>query len=218
MSKPPPPIPILLRRQSRPAPSYGPNHAPRPPVIVPPSPPPAAAAKPEPKPEPKPGGNPARGVTPPPPPARPALPSIGAELPVAALVEADVPPGTSVRLGTLSRTRNQRTGRPLFVLAVPCNCHRRVHWFPWRGDWPVDASVRSHQANRCAKHKSPDGVWLALDPKRLEISQQASEEGRADFERWKAWWDSLSAEQRKAIWKGRGNLPAEFVPPADDGG
>jgi len=97
----------------------------------------------------------------------------------------------------------RRSRRPLLVLCVPCDCAKHKHTYPWRGDWPVDASVRSHQEPRCRKHKSPDGVWLALDPERLEISQQASQEGQKDFLEWKAWWDTLSAGERTAISKGR---------------
>jgi hypothetical protein len=91
----------------------------------------------------------------------------------------------------------------LLVLCVPCDCAKHKHFYPWRGDWPVDASVRSNQEPRCRKHQAPGGVWLALDPERLPISQQASEEGRKAFLEWKAWWDTLSALERTAISKGR---------------
>jgi len=190
------PPPILLRRQGRPAPSCGPNHAPRLPVThTVPVAKPAAVAKPASKPAPDP--------KPEPPPMASRLPMWGAELPVAPLLEADAPADVSVRLGTLVRTRHARTGRPLLVLCVPCDCEKHKHTYPWRGDWPVDASVRSHQAPRCRKHNAPGGVWLALDPERLPISHQASQEGREDFLEWKAWWDTLSAADRTAISKGR---------------
>jgi hypothetical protein len=203
MSKPPP-IPIRLRRQSRPAPSHEPSHGPRPELTVPPPPPPppkqAAVAKPKPKPEPKPEP---KTEPPPPPAAKPPLPAYGGELPVAPLFEADAPADASVRLGTLVRTRHTRTGRPFLMLCVPCECRNHKHFYPWRGDWPVEASVRSHQAPRCRKHKAPGGVWLGLDPERLSISHQASEEGRKAFLEWKAWWDTFSPGERTAISKGR---------------
>ena len=97
------PRPILLRRQSRPAPSHGPSCGPRPPVVVPPPGKPVAAAKPKPKPKPK------RKPEPPPPTPKMPLPASGPELPVDPLLEADCPLGTVVRRGLWCVPRTRAT-------------------------------------------------------------------------------------------------------------
>ena len=75
----------------------------------------------------------------------------------------------------------------MFLLRVPCECKRERHLYDWRGDWPVDPSVRSRQESHCKKHGSPTGgVWLALDPEHLEASRQAHKEGVEAFAAWKA--------------------------------
>jgi hypothetical protein len=182
--------PIVLRRQNRPAPAHGPSYAPRPPAA-----PPAPAAK--------------SAVAKPAEKVKSSLPCSGGELPVTALQAADVPPGKLVRLGILVRAVHERTGRPMFQLHVPCSCKKHTHRYAWRGDWPLDASVRSHQASRC-KGKDPGGVWLGLDPEQMEVSQQAFQEGREAFEAWKTWWSKLSPAERSAISAGR----AAANPPA----
>ena len=117
---------------------------------------------------------------------KPKLPYCGAQLPVVALTAADVPPGAKVVLGTLLRDADPHHGRPLVMLRTECTCSKREHHYPWRSDWPVDVSVRSHQKSRCRKHKGPDGVWLAIDPGRVEQSLQVVREMREALVAWKA--------------------------------
>jgi hypothetical protein len=190
MSNVPKRPPILLRRQSRPAPSHGPSHSPRPELTVPARPKPSVA-KPKPKPKPE------------PPPATPKLPlpATGWELPNVPLMAADVPSGTIVRLGNLVCGRNRETQRPYMMLCVACpHCRGRKHFYPWRADWPVTRAVRSRQRARCPRKKG-GAVWLALDPERLVISQQASLEGFAAYQEWKTWWQALTPQERSSIRK-----------------
>jgi hypothetical protein len=99
-------------------------------------------------------------------------------------------------------------GRPLFMLAVPCDRYCGwSHLYPWRGDWPVTAEVRNQQQSRCFKR--PGAVWLALDPERLEISQQVHREGAAEFQKWEAWWKALSQEERRALYRAHNRVLAE---------
>ncbi len=206
------PPPILLRRQNRPAPSRGPKLAPRPdpmhgvaPVAAAPPKPPAAAAHPAAR---GPAAQPAAAARAAPAAklTEPKLPSGGAELPIVPLSPGDVPPDAPVCLGTLMQTMHKRTGRPFLMLCVPCDCGRHKHTYPWRGDWPVDTLVRSHQVTRCKKHKATGGVWLALDPGSMDRSLEASKAGKEAFHQWKAWWDKLSPAERSAIAHGRAEL------------
>ena len=82
------------------------------------------------------------------------------------------------------RAENPRNGRPLIMLCVPCECHHRSHRYPWRGDWPVSASVRSRQKSRCGR--KPGVVWLALDPGQLERSREIVAAGHVAFREWAA--------------------------------
>jgi hypothetical protein len=164
-------------------------------------PPPPAAAKPKPKSEPAPST-----------PKKP-LPERGAELPECPLHESDVPQGAIVQSGTLVHWRNLLTGRPFILLAVPCSYHRGgfgKHLYPWRGDWPVDISVRSRQRSRCRTR--PDrAVWLGLDPERLAISRAAFARATCEFQEWQARWSAMTPEQRSAIRKAN-RLPGETTP------
>ncbi len=132
------------------------------PAPVPPAQPVAATAKPKPK-----------------------LPYCGAQLPRVALTAVVVPRDAKVVSGTLLHDANRKTGRPLVMLCVPCTCHDSSHTYPWRSDWPVDASVRSHQRSRCRKHKGPYGVWLGIDPERIGRSQEVVRLMRAELTTWK---------------------------------
>jgi hypothetical protein len=75
----------------------------------------------------------------------------------------------------------------MFLLRVPCERKKQRHLYDWRGDWPVDATIRSRQEHHCKKHQSPTGgVWLALDPEQMEASRQVHAEGVKAFAAWKA--------------------------------
>ena len=185
--------PIRIRRASEvsPAkPALPANPAPPPPVVVKQPPPPAV------KPEPKPDS----------PSVATQLPFRGCELPVVPLTESDVPCGVTVRLGVITRTRHRRTGRPFINLQVHCICRKEQHVYCWRGDWPFDLSVRSHQQSQCENQKPGklgDSVWLAIDPARIEESRQTWQDGRDAFSAWLTWWLSLPKEVKTAIQKGR---------------
>ena len=118
--------------------------------------------------------------------SKPAIPYCGAQLPNVALTAADVPRGAKVVSGTLLHDANRKTGRPLVMLCVPCTCHDSSHTYPWRSDWPVDTSVRSHQRSRCRKHKGPRGVWMAIDPERVGRSLQVVRKMREALHEWKS--------------------------------
>jgi len=147
---------------------------------------PASLAKPQPpvgpKPKPAPTAKPAAATAK----TRTKLPYCGAQLPLVALTAAEVPQGAKVVSGTLLHGENPQTGRPLVMLCVPCTCFEVEHSYPWRSDWPVDASVRSHQRSRCRKHKGPYGVWLAIDPGRVGRSLQVVRQMREALCEWKA--------------------------------
>ena len=198
--------PVLLRRQSRPAPTHGPSAAPRLPVA------PAVKSVPSPKATvtksapavkstksvgPAPVVKPVPAAKPVPTPKKLSLPHCGAQLPVTPLQNTDVPPTAPVLLGRLVRAVNDRTGRPLIMISVPCTCKKEAHRYAWRADWAVDTSVRSHQESRSAKHGRLDaGVWLALDPSRLSDSLQAVQTGGVAFLVWQAWWVKLLPSER----------------------
>ncbi len=182
--------PIRLRRTAtsgKPEPAWpaypglAPTMAPAPAA----KPSPAAGPKTKPKPKPKP-------PTPKPTPqpiaaaARPALPRHGSELPAVPLSAADVPVGAKAVAGTLLRDANAKNGRPIVMIRTPCTCSSRVHYYPWRSDWPVDGDVRSHQESRCKKHKGPGGVWIGIDPEGIGRSLEAVREMREALSEWKA--------------------------------
>ena len=118
--------------------------------------------------------------------SRPKLPCCGAHLPEVALTVVDVPRDAKVVSGTLLHDANRKTGRPLVMICVPCTCPESDHCYPWRSDWLVNASVRSHQRTRCRKHKAPHEVWLAIDPGRVGRSLQVVREMREALTAWKA--------------------------------
>jgi len=129
--------------------------------------------------------------------SKPKLPSHGAQLPVVPLTAVDVPKDAKVVLGTLLHGANPKTGRPLVMLCVPCTCPESDHCYPWRSDWPVDASMRSHQRSRCRKHKGPYGVWLAIDPGRVGRSLQVVREMREALTAWKVVQKAEKAKRAK---------------------
>ena len=134
------------------------------------------------KPKPKPPAQPVAATAKPRPESK--LPFHGAQLPAIPQTAADVPKDAKAVTGTLVRDANPDSGRPLVMLQTPCTCTHRKHYYPWRSDWPVDTGVRSHQQSRC-KHKGHRGVWLAIDPSRLEQSLQAVREMREALALWK---------------------------------
>ncbi len=145
---------------------------------------PKTKPRPKPQPKPKPPAQPVAATAKSTP--DPKLPFHGAQLPAVPLTVADVPQAAKAVSGTLLRDADPKSGRPLVMICTPCTCSRRTHHYPWRSDWPVDASVRSHQQPRCKKHKGPDGVWLAIDSGRVGRSLQAVREMREALCEWKA--------------------------------
>ena len=185
-------------RRLRSAPAAKPAPVAKPAPAAKPAPRPSAGPKTKPKPKPKPV---------PVPPAQPIaataktrpeskLPVHGAQLPVIPLTVADVPLNAKAVLGTLLRDTNVKTGRPIVMICAPCTCSRRMHYYPWRSDWPVDDSVRSHQQPRCKKHKGPDGVWLAIDPGQVGRSLETVREMREALCQWKAEQEAAKANKR----------------------
>ena len=66
------------------------------------------------------------------------------------------PTGDPVLLGTLVRTQNERTGRPLIMISVPCTCKKETHGTRGvvTGQSPLRSAVtKSHTA-------SDTGSWM----------------------------------------------------------
>jgi hypothetical protein len=118
------------------------------------------------------------------------------DLPAVPLTRADLPPGTTPRLGRLGWFTGAR-GRPFMTLDVRCKRCGRVHRHWWRGDWPVSAEVVSFQTTPCRKGPRRP-FWAALDPALMGEHAGVMRQAREAFSSWPAREAARRAERRAA--------------------